>query len=105
MPLRRMSSTFSTPAWPLAASPQRYARPIITARAPSASALTTSLPRRMPPSITTSTSSPTASAIEGSTRIGAGVPSMLLPPWLETESVVTPASRAAQGVVDARRCP
>ena len=48
MPLRRMSSTFSTPACPLAARPRRYTTPIITARAPSASALTTSEPRRIP---------------------------------------------------------
>ena len=55
----------------------------------------------MPPSITTSTSWPTAVAIEDSTRIGAGVPSMLLPPWLETDSVVTPASTGGERVVDA----
>ena len=57
-------------------------------------ALTTSLPRRMPPSSSTSTWSPTASAIGGSARIGAGVPSRLLPPWLDTEIAVTPASTA-----------
>ena len=39
-PLRMMSSTFSTPAVPLAASPQRYARPISTASAPRAMAFT-----------------------------------------------------------------
>ncbi len=38
MPPRKMSRTFSTPACPFAARPQRYARPIITARAPSATA-------------------------------------------------------------------
>src|SRR5215469_936295 len=93
-PFLKISSTFSTPAWPLAASPHRYARPIITARAPSASALTTSLPRRTPPSSSTSIWLPTASAIPGSRRIVAGVPSTLLPPWLETEIPVTPASTA-----------
>ena len=42
------------------------------ARAPSASALTTSLPRRTPPSSRTSIWSPTASTSAGSARIGAG---------------------------------
>ena len=44
-------------------APTGTARPIITARAPSASALTTSLPRRTPPSSSTSAWSPTASTI------------------------------------------
>src|SRR5690606_38373116 len=54
MPCRRISSTLCTPRSPPAARPHRYARPISTAFAPSASALTTSLPRRMPPSSSTS---------------------------------------------------
>ena len=33
IPERIRSSTFSTPAWPLAPSPHRYARPISTTRA------------------------------------------------------------------------
>src|SRR3546814_9439001 len=37
---------------------------------------------------------PTVSAIGLTTRIAAGVPSRLLPPWLETESPETPASTA-----------
>ena len=49
--------------WP--PCPTGTARPIITARAPRASALTTSLPRRMPPSSRISTSSPTASTTAG----------------------------------------
>ncbi len=65
-----------------------------TARAPSASALTTSEPRRTPPSSSTSTWSPTASAMGLSTRIVAGVPSRLLPPWLLTEIASTPTSTA-----------
>ncbi len=89
-----MSSTFSTPAWPFAASPQRAARPSMTARAPSATAFTASPPRRTPPSSSTSTWSPTAAAIAGSARIVAGVPSRLLPPWLDTEIALTPASTA-----------
>ena len=39
-----------TPASPSIASPQKTGRPIITARAPSASALRTSVPRRTPES-------------------------------------------------------
>ena len=56
--------------------------------------MTTSLPRRIPLSRTISIWSPTASAIAGSARIEAGVPSRLLPPWLETEMAVKPASIA-----------
>ena len=56
--------------------------------------MTTSEPRRTPPSITTSTWPSTASAIGLTIRIAAGVPSRLLPPWLETDSAVTPASTA-----------
>jgi len=48
----------------------------------------------MPPSISTSTWPPTASAIGLTSRIAAGVPSRLLPPWLETDSASTPASTA-----------
>jgi hypothetical protein len=48
----------------------------------------------MPPSSTISIWSPTASAMPGSARIDAGVPSRLLPPWLDTEIAVTPASTA-----------
>ena len=66
----------------------------MTARAPSASALTTSPPRRMPPSSRTSTCPPTASAMAGSSRMVAGVPSRLLPPWLDTEIAASPASTA-----------
>ena len=44
--------------------------------------------------MTTSTWSPTASAIGWTIRIAAGVPSRLLPPWLETEIAATPASTA-----------
>jgi hypothetical protein len=48
----------------------------------------------MPPSMTTSRSEPTASQIGLTIRIAAGVPSRLLPPWLETEMAWAPASRA-----------
>ena len=48
----------------------------------------------MPPSSRTSTWLPTSSAIDGRARIVAGVPSRLLPPWLDTEIALTPASTA-----------
>ena len=66
----------------------------MTALAPSASALTASLPRRMPPSSRTSIWSPTAAATAGRARMVAGVPSRLLPPWFDTEMALTPASTA-----------
>ena len=54
------------PAAPSTDRPHSSGRPTITARAPSASALSTSVPRRMPPSTITSSRSPTASTIAGS---------------------------------------
>ena len=75
-----MSKTFRTPAGPPAARPHRTGLPIITARAPSASAFTTSPPRRTPPSSSTSAWSPTAETTAGSARTDAGVESRLLPP-------------------------
>src|SRR3954454_4963677 len=66
----------------------------MTALAPRATAFTPSLPRRTPPSSSTSTCSPTASATAGRARMAAGVPSRLLPPWLDTEIAVQPASTA-----------
>jgi hypothetical protein len=48
----------------------------------------------MPPSRRISALSPTAAATAGSARIAAGVPSRLLPPWLDTEMAVAPASTA-----------
>src|SRR6202012_799502 len=59
-------------------------------RAPSGAALPTPPPRPPPPSSTTSIWSPTALAIPDTSRIVAGVPSRLLPPWLETEIALTP---------------
>src|SRR5688572_26227436 len=49
-----------------------YARPMSTARAPSASAFTTSDPRRTPPSMSTSTRSPTAATTSGNARMVGG---------------------------------
>ena len=62
---RRSSSTVRAPSSPPAARPQIGIRPASTARAPSASAIATSVPRRMPPSRSTSSRSPTASTIGG----------------------------------------
>ncbi len=56
--------------------------------------MTTSPPRRIPPSITTSISLPTAEAMAGRARMVAGVPSRLLPPWFDTEMAVAPMSTA-----------
>ena len=50
------------------------------ARAPQASARTTSWPERMPPSIITSITSPTASTTFGSAEIEDGAPSSWRPP-------------------------
>ncbi len=66
----------------------------MTARAPRASALTTSLPRRIPPSRSTSSWPPAASATAGRQRMAAGVESRLLPPWFDTEIAVAPMSAA-----------
>jgi DNA-binding CsgD family transcriptional regulator len=94
MPVRSTSKTFRTPDGPAAARPHRQGRPIITARAPRASAFTTSPPRRTPPSSSTSARPATASTTPGRARIEAGVPSRLLPPWLDTEIAVAPAPTA-----------
>ena len=65
-----------------------------TARAPSASILTTSRPVRTPPSTSTSASPPTASTTSGSARTVEGTESSWRPPWLETTIPSTPASTA-----------
>src|SRR5689334_9807353 len=48
----------------------------------------------MPPSSSTSTCPPTAAATAGRARMVAGVPSRSLPPWLDTDIAVAPASTA-----------
>src|SRR5262249_22118963 len=60
---RRISSTCARPSAPSTASPQKIGRPISTARAPSASAFSTSAPRRTPPSRYTSTPAPAAAEV------------------------------------------
>ena len=64
-----------------------------TKLAPSAKALSTSLPRRMPLSIITGTPGQ-AFTMAGSTRSGAIAPSSCRPPWLDTTMPSTPASTA-----------
>ena len=65
-----------------------------TASAPSASALNTSVPVRMPPSTKIFMLLPTASAISGSTSALAGVWPSTRPPWLDTMIAAAPASAA-----------
>src|SRR6185436_6433065 len=98
--LRRIPITFFTPSAPSTESPHRQGRPISTARAPSASALTTSVPRRTPPSISTGMRPATASTTPGSAVIVAGTVSRLRAPWFETTMPPAPwrtASAASSG--------
>src|SRR3954449_12486536 len=67
-------STCRTPRSPRAATAHAQARPIRTARAPIATIFTTSSPLRTPPSASTSTWSPTASAMSGRARAVAALP-------------------------------
>ena len=76
--------------------PNMIGRPIATAVAPSANALTTSVPRRIPLSRISGTSPFTSSAMEGRTVIDAGVPSSARPPWFETCTAAAPAVMAAR---------
>ena len=71
------------------------ARPIMVPLAPSAQALSTSWPLRMPPSIHTSSLSPTASTIAGSAAIDEGAPSSWRPPWLLTTIASAPLLAAS----------
>src|SRR2546425_4695046 len=91
---RMDSSIRRTPFSPPTASAQRYGRPTSTALAPRARALRTSLPRRTPPSISTSILPLTASTTSGRASSVPGAPSSCRPPWLETMMPSTPASTA-----------
>ena len=93
---RSSSSTCDTPRSPATASPHSTGRPTATAVAPSAHALTTSVPRRIPPSTSSGSSPPTASAIAGSRSTAAGTVSSWRPPWLDTTSASTPAETASR---------
>ena len=95
MPPRMMSSTFSTPACPLAAeAPEVRAADHHRASAQGerldhvATAAHTAVEHDL------DTILDRAGDGAGTSRIVAGVPSRLLPPWLETEMAVTPASAA-----------
>ena len=73
--------------------------PTRTARAPSASAFRTSVPRRMPPSRSTSIRPSTASTTSGSASIVAATPSSWRPPWFETTIAAAPCSHASVRVL------
>src|SRR5450830_1474405 len=95
-----MSRHLLTPASPMAPRPYRNGRPIYTPLAPRATALSTSWPERMPPSICTSISEPTASTMAGKASIDDCAPSSWRPPWLDTISASAPlatARRASSG--------
>ena len=94
MPERRIDSTFVDAALAVGGQAPQVGAADHHGPRPSAIALTTSLPRRMPPSRSTSTWSPTAATTAGRERIAPGVPSRLLPPCVETEMAETPASTA-----------
>ena len=81
-----LSNVRSTPAWPPAPKPHSAARPIPTPLAPKQSALTTSVPRLMPPSTRTSTLDSTSGQYFRISRrvwMAGGAVSAALPPWLE----------------------
>src|SRR6185503_11022097 len=80
----RSSSVRTRPGTPAAARPRPARRPRPTVVAPSASALTTSVPRMKPPSTQTSARSLTAWTMSGSTAAVPRPCSSWRPPWLET---------------------
>ena len=78
-----LSSTLPTPSLPPAPSPNNAARPTPTPRAPRHNALTTSVPRLIPPSTQTSTRSKTSGQylrISSSVWTAGGAVSRALPP-------------------------
>ena len=90
-----ISSTFSTPFCPPAASPHKTALPRNTALAPRAKALRISVPLRTPPSKKTSTFLPWHAWMTSSrTSIVAGVVSSWRAPWLETKIASAPCYKA-----------
>ena len=78
-----------------AARPQSAGRPTSTASAPSASAIATSVPRRMPPSTITAPRPSTASTTSGRASAVAETQSSWRPPWLETTTPAAPCSTAS----------
>ena len=85
--------------WP---APTATGRPTSAARAPSASALTTSGERRMPPSTYTSARPATASTISATMSAVAGASASWRAPWLETTTAAAPAS--TQRTASSARC-
>ena len=83
-----------TPASPATASPHRCGRPIGQAVTPSARALTTSVPRRTPPSSRMGIRPPTAATIAGRASMVPGAPSSCRPPWLLTMMPSMPSATA-----------
>jgi len=84
------------PGLPPKARPHADGRPTSTAAAPSASAITTSAPSRIPPSTSTGTRPAAASTTPGSASRVAGARSSWRPPWLETTIASAPCSIAAR---------
>ena len=81
-----------TPSSPATAAADSIGRPTKTKDAPRASAFSTSLPRRMPPSYIT-VMPPASRAISARLRRPEIVPSNCRPPWLDTMMPSAPASR------------
>jgi len=97
---RSARTTWTTPSSPAIPRPQTHGRATSTARAPSASAVITSEPVRMPLSKSTGKSSGTTSTTPGSASSAAIDPSTCRPPWFETTIPSYPrrtASRASSG--------
>ena len=98
----RSVSASRAPRCPSCASPQSMGRPTKTIWAPSASALSTSVPRRTPPSMKTGSRPASALTTGCSASTVARQPSSCRPPWLETMTPLAPcsaASRASSGVM------
>src|SRR6185437_1858142 len=91
---RSVVSTRATPASPSSARPHNTGRPTSAARAPSAIALSTSVPRLTPPSTSTGTLEPAPSTTSARARIVGIAVSSWRPPWLDTIRASTPCSAA-----------
>jgi hypothetical protein len=79
---------------PSTASAYKYGRPISTAEAPSASAFSTSVPRRTPPSNSTGMRPWHTSTTSGKASMAGITVSIPLAPWFETTIPCTPAFSA-----------
>ncbi|MNR25351.1 hypothetical protein D3C85_1424970 [compost metagenome] len=90
--LRNISVTLRMPALPATAAPKSCGLPVKTRRAPRATALSTSEPRRKPPSTITGKPDGTASTTSGKACKGEMQPSSWRPPWFDTITPSAPAS-------------